>query len=161
MTRDEAIKLFDYDAETGELRWRAPHRYAGRVAGSVDKNGYRKISIQRDFKQTTYYAHRLVWLWANGEWPPAEMDHVNMNRDDNRLANLRLAARSQNMCNRRKRRDSKSPYKGIMPSGRSGWQARIQVNGVVQYLGRFATPEEAHAAYCAALPTHGEYARRS
>src|ERR1700719_1662744 len=97
---DRLRELLSYDPETGVFRWLVRKRQnvkAGDVAGSFDGCGYCKISIDR----RAYKAHRLAWLYMTGEWPPAEIDHINMNRADNRFANLRLATRHQNMANQR------------------------------------------------------------
>jgi len=159
MTRDEVRELFDYDAETGELRWRK-HRYApwvGTVAGGVQKDGYRRVCFQTQYRCKSYPAHRLIWLWVYGEWPPVYIDHINMDKDDNRLVNLRLATRSQNLANQRS--FNKNGFKGISPVG-SRWRANIQKDRKSRYLGTFDTPEQAHAAYCeAAKQVHGEFMR--
>lgn len=107
-----------------------------------------RVTIDR--KQ--YSLHRLAWFYANGEWPPAEVDHINGNRSDNRLVNLRLASRSINMQNRRTARsDNVSGIIGAHYHARSGrWTSKIQVCGQTHYLGCFATPGEASAAYVTA-----------
>ena len=163
ITAAEVRALFDYNAEDGHLRWRVPRRgqRLGAVAGSVGLNGYRRISFWDDGQEKNIccLAHRLVWLWVHGEWPSTMMDHINMNKDDNRLVNLRLATMSQNKSNQRIRKDSKTGFKGVLAKG-SGWSARIQKDGVTHYLGTYPTPEQAHLAYCNAAKTfHGEFAR--
>lgn len=88
-----------------------------------------------------------------------QVDHINNNRMDNRLCNLRLATGSQNQHNRPKNKNS--PYKGCnYDKRRKRWYSRISANRMTYNLGYFKTPEEAHAAYCeAARALHGEFAR--
>jgi hypothetical protein len=103
-------------------------------------------------------ASRLAWLLHYGEWPgkDIEMDHVNLDRSDDRIANLRKATKNQNMQNVPTRRDG---LKGA--SFKHGlWRARITHNGERYFLGNFSTEAEAHAAYAAAaLRMHAEFAR--
>lgn len=163
LTVEEVRTLFDYSAEDGCLRWRAPrtvgqHHKIGDIAGFVHKgHGYRVIKIRG---KGGYLAHRIVWVWVYGH-NPHEIDHINMNRDDNRIGNLRLVTRSQNKCNTRARSDNRVGLKGVYKrDDRDCWRASITLNGVRKDLGAFATPEQAHAAYCeAAKSVHGEFAR--
>jgi hypothetical protein len=89
-----------------------------------------------------------------------QLDHINMNRSDDRWSNLRLATNAQNNQNRKTQANHlSSPYKGVKPNGRN-WMASIRANGVQHYLGTFRTPEAAHAAYVeAARRLHGDFAR--
>ena len=98
-------------------------------------------------------AHRLAWFYTYGKWPNHEVDHINGNRLDNRIANLREATRSQNEFAAKK-------GKGIRwEPKRKKWLARIGVNWKQINLGRYATREEALAAYKkAAKEAFGEFA---
>lgn len=155
------IELLDYSPETGQFRWKvtrnARFARAGDVAGSLDRHGYRQIKIDGRL----HLAHRLAWLWKYGEWPEGDLDHINLNADDNRIANLRLATRSENHANRRARVDSKSGLKGVhFEKARGCWIAHIVWRGKRRKIGRFATAEEAYDAYCkAAKEQWGEFAR--
>jgi hypothetical protein len=151
MTQEELHQLLDYDASSGELRWRE----SGRVTGTVNKSGYKVVNIRKH--GGVFLAHRLVWLWVHGEWPPNHTDHINGVKTDNRLVNLRLATASENVANQGVR--SKSGFKGVWKHGR-GWAASIRKDRATHHLGTFDTPELAHAAYCeAAKSMHGEFAR--
>lgn len=99
-----------------------------------------------------YYAHRLVWLYIHGEMPDY-IDHINGDRQDNRLVNLRKSTMSQNQANR------KELVRGIEKHGRK-YRARIEVRGDRVELGSFETIEEAYNAYhVAADKFFGEFAR--
>ena len=123
---------------------RANAQWAGKKAGRVSCWGYRQIGLGRK----VYYAHRLVWLWHHGTWPPCHLDHINQDRLDNRIENLRLATESNNQANVRIRRNNTSGFRGVDRIKKTGrWRASICVRGIKACLGMFATPEEASAAY--------------
>jgi hypothetical protein len=151
-------RYLSYDPDTGNFRWlRATSKYSrvavGSIAGSVDGNGY--IVIR--FRAVNYRAHRLAWLFAHG-FTPRMLDHINRNRTDNRLANLRLATFTQNAANR----PGRGPHgKGVVYRPKEGvFHARLAVAGRHFHLGTFRSADEAHAAYCAAAVEHfGEFAR--
>jgi len=129
----------------------------GDVAGTIDTNGYRRISINKK----RYMAHRLVWTYHNGEIQTGyQIDHMNGVKDDNRIENLRLATPSQNSSNRPKNKINKSGFKGVSWHKRDKkWQADIMHNNKTIRLGLFATPELAHDAYVGAATKHqGEFA---
>jgi hypothetical protein len=117
----------------------------GSIAGSLTHEGY--IAICVDYKK--HPAHRLAWLCATGQWPAGDIDHINGNRSDNRLANLRDVARSVNLQNQRKATGrNASGLLGVSLHKETGkWAARIQVLGKQKHLGYFNSPELAHEAY--------------
>lgn len=129
--------------------------YAGKTAGSPHSMGY--ISLLRTV------AHRLAWLYVHGRWPVDQIDHINGDRTDNRIANLRECSNAENCQNVRAHRDGTSRYVGVSYSGHSKsrpWQAAICVRGKQRNLGYFATEEDALAARIsakrAAHPFHPE-----
>jgi hypothetical protein len=162
LTAERLRAVFAYSPTAGTLtrlvsngrRWKV-----GSVAGTTHPLGYRLVTVDG----ITYPAHRLAWLHAYGEWPPdgMDIDHVNGDRSDNRLRNLRVATRTQNNANARRRVDDASGFKGVYLCRASGkWIASIRKAGKLTYLGRYQTPEEAHAAYLgAASRVFGEFAR--
>lgn len=143
LTTQQARELFHYDPETGVL-WRKLTSLSRQVTSL--SAGY----VQARVRGNTYRAHRIIWLWLYGAWPSLHIDHVNGTRSDNRLANLREVTRSTNLQNLRDAHtDNQSGYLGVVhTSGRANpWRAEIFYRGKNHYLGRYATPEEAHDAY--------------
>ncbi len=156
LTADEARRVLDYNRETGALTWKVSGaRFkAGDVAGSPSE-GYYNICIN----YRLHKAHRLAWLMHYGLWPDGQVDHIDGNRGNNAIANLREATNRQNGRNRPKQRNNSSGYKGVSPSN-GKWRAQITTSDGYQYIGTFDTPELAHAAYLEAASRHfGEFAR--
>ena len=140
--------MLDYDLETGVFRWRVTlsnRAPAGTIAGARNGGGYMQIRVWGCIRA----AHRLAWLYVHGVWPPEDVDHINRVRHDNRLANLRLASRSENLMNAKKRKGTGTTLKGVTFRG-GRYIARIRVRREEKHLGCFATEQEAHGAYCAA-----------
>lgn len=159
LTQKRVRELLEYDQATGLFYWKVDRGGVrkGSVAGLVHDNGYIRISVDRK----RYYAHRLAFLFIEGEFPPEQVDHVNMNRADNRWINLRKASLSENMHNRNIRSHSGIGVKGVSKN-KSGFMARIRVDRKPIYLGNFRTKEEAGEAYAkAANDLLGKFARVS
>ncbi len=153
LTVERVRELLDYDPKTGVLT--RPTASRGRragVVGHVQPDGYRVVMVDR----RKYAAHRLIWFYVHGVWPAEDLDHVNGERDDNRIANLRPATRAQNCQNRKINRSNTSGFKGVSYCSQTGrWRAQINR----RHLGRFDTAELAHVAYCAAAKKlFGEFA---
>lgn len=149
LSADQVRRLLTLNVETGELRWTAAAtlgRRTGMVAGSRQAKGYIQIKIGT----RVFLAHRLIWFMVHGEWPQGQIDHINGVRTDNALSNLRCVTAAQNKQNIAVTgRKSKSGLVGAIP--RLGkWDSRIKLNGISHCLGRFETPEAAHAAYMSA-----------
>lgn len=158
LTAEQCRSLLAYDEATGIFTRRASKRgdCVGRRAGVVTTNGYLRIRIGTKW----YPAHRLAWLYVYGEWPPDDIDHADVNRQNNRIGNLRLATRTQNHANRMPQPHS-SRFKGVSFDKQTGrWRASIKMNRRLIALGRHDTEEQAHAAYVSAAARHfGEFAR--
>lgn len=121
---------------------------AGAVLGSAS-HGYLMIFV--DWRR--YSAHRLAWLYMFGVWPNGIIDHINGDRSDNRMANLRCVSQGTNLENQRAARSNN--HVGLLGVGRAqsntrGFRARIRVDGKERHLGAFHTAEEAHRAYLVA-----------
>lgn len=158
ISRERLMALVSYDADSGIFTYR--HRIggppnwnvknAGRVAGRVDRFGYCIVGLDKH----RWLAHRLAWLYHYGVWPTALLDHIDRNRTNNAIENLREASPTQNRANRK-------------PAGSSGrlgvtWHRRCQkwqASCGAVYLGMFDDLEEAAAAYnSAAIVRYGEFA---
>ena len=132
-------KTYSYDPATGDL----VHKRLNRKMENKNKNGYILYYPNSGSK----LAHRAVWAIHYGKWPEGEIDHINLDRSDNRISNLRIASRSENMANQKKHKKwakIHSQYKGVYWNGfRSIWMARC----AGKTLGYFKIEEEAKAAY--------------
>jgi len=129
------------------------------VAGSKDRDGYILIRVEKVLLR----AHRLAWQYVYGAAPAVELDHVNGVPSDNRIENLRLASRSQNIANSRRWRTNTSGAKGVYwCRQQQKWRARITVDRRSRHLGHFENIADAQAAYMAAAErAFGEFARRA
>jgi len=157
---DEVRRLLDYDPATGIFRWRvrtSSRAAANSVAGFDRHDGYRLIGIGGRI----YLAHRLAWVHVHGEWPEAEIDHIDCNPANNALANLRPATRALNQRNSRKPRNNSSGVKGVTWHAKDAkWQAQIKLRGRCHYLGQFDDIAQAATAYASAsVKLHGEFGR--
>jgi hypothetical protein len=147
MNLEDFSTLLDYNRSTGVFTWkvRRPHKPVGSVAGSARPDGYWKLAV----KGKSYLAHRVAWLFINGEWPRNVIDHKNGNKQDNRAVNLRDVSTLDNMHNQHGMHvTNKSGYRGVSwNKATQKWTAFISIRNKTQYLGQFNTPEEAYEAY--------------
>lgn len=151
-TAKRVRELFDYDKSTGLFTRRITVGRHGRfrkgeTPGTENGNGYVRMYV--DSKR--YYAHRLAWLHTFGSMP-SQLDHIDGDRSNNRIDNLRISTQSQNLANRTKSPRNKSGFKGVCRDDRyiKKWKAQITINRKNIYLGTFLTAKEAYAAYLGA-----------
>lgn len=150
ITLDEARRLVNYDPETGSFTAKVDSYRRRRVAGQrVDvlrkKIGYRAVSLSGE----RVLAHRLAWFMTHGVWPEC-IDHINGDREDNRIANLRNVTQKTNTENvRAASRNNQAGLLGVSKNG-AKWSAFIKVDRKSRYLGTFTSPQLAHEAYLAA-----------
>ena len=137
---------FAYDPDTGVLT-------------RTTRLGKRQITARTIVKGYRVVAHRAAWFLTYGEWPACIIDHIDRNKKNNRIGNLRLATAKQNGQNKSKvKTPTISAYKGVQRD-RDKWAATITSDGVAKHLGTFNTEEEAAKAYdVAAIARHGEFA---
>ena len=154
-------ELLIYEISTGNFIWKVHRGFGknmvkGKLAGRINSNGYREISINRKL----YSVHRLAWLYVYGKWPDNQIDHINHVRDDNRLCNLREATCQQNKANSSLAKNNTTGYKGVRISGNK-FRAYIEINGKYISLGSFLNKEDAAKSYKeAAIKYFGEFAHQ-
>ena len=130
---------YNYDPETGEFSKKSGKPGCGRPA----TNGYLQIEVAGK----RYMAHRLAWLWVYGVWPENQLDHMNQDRLDNRISNLREATNKQNGENVRLFKHNKSGRTGVSwRKSEKKWAACIKHHGRTIDLGTFACMIDAVAA---------------
>lgn len=154
LTQERLKEILHYDPLTGIFTWlRRIAKYRNQIggeAGAKTPRGYINIQIKRK----SYQAHRLAWLYVYGNWPTQQIDHIDRNPSNNRIANLRDVSATENRRNCKQPKNISSVYKGVSRSrGREKWSAQIVVNGRARYLGIFDSPENARAAYVSAAKT--------
>ena len=148
MTVEHLRAVLAYDADTGAFTWRvAPPRsslQAGAVAGCTRADRY----VQIVARGVRHFAHRLAWEFSNGAIPPGyEIDHIDHNPSNNRLANLHLVTKAENRRNRAADSRNKSGVNGVHWSkSANAWEAQIRFNRVTRHLGHFKALEDAAAA---------------
>jgi hypothetical protein len=149
ISQDEVKNLFLYvpEAKGSNLIWKVDmphHKVKGKLAGSPNNEGYWHIRIQSKL----YKAHRLVWLLHNGVWPVKGLDHIDGNKNNNVIENLREATDAENNQNKKIASNNTSGYIGVSwHKGHKKWGASIRSNNKQHHLGYHTTPESAHNAY--------------
>lgn len=161
LAHDRLVSLLLYDEHTGLFTWRVNkgNVRAGVRAGMKAANGYWRIRIDG----TYYPSQRLAWFYVTGTWPTGVIDHIDRDTDNNAFANLRDATVAQNQHNRAEQINNTSGRKGVSFVKKTGrWRVDIKCHGVSNYLGSYATIDEASAIYdAAAIDRHGKFARNS
>jgi hypothetical protein len=162
LTAEKVKSLLHYDPNTGDFTWLCdPHtgpRRKGSIAGVIGNFGYRLIKIS----QKRYLAHRLAWLMVHGSWPEFDVDHINGDRGDNRIENLRAATRAENCANRRLESFGVSGAKGVFWNKKlEKWQVGLKKGKLRKHVGLFSDLNEAKAAYVReAEKFFGQFARK-
>jgi hypothetical protein len=150
--------LLTYDPDIGIFAWKprdrkyfvSDHsykvwitRFCGRNVVNPNSEGYLQIMLNKKM----YSAHRLAWLYATGSWPTDKIDHINGDRADNRIINLRSVDSVENTRNKALGKNNKSGHFGVYWNKQvNKWTANIQVNGRVNHLGTYTDKNEAIAA---------------
>lgn len=170
-------ECFDYNAENGTLIWKyrprshfsteeswlmAKARDAGKPVKGGMNGGYMTVQL----RGKKYKMHRVIWAMVHGidmdEVPPA-IDHVDLDKTNNREANLRAATWSENCMNKGLQENNTSGFKGVhWHKYHQKWAAKVKINGKQIHLGYFADPEVASKVReRAANDIHGEFARHA
>ena len=147
ITQDYLHEFFHYDAETGVFSRKkrtSNSTKVGEIVGSDKGNGYLMLCL----KSRLYLAHRIAWFYVYGEMPSLNIDHINGNRADNRICNLRLANQSQNTANSKLSKANTSGFKGVTwNKDAKKWNAQLMCNYKRISLGNFEKKEDAADAY--------------
>lgn len=160
ITQELLRSRYAYDPLTGSLKNKISIGLAkkGEEAGSLTKEGYKTLSVNRTF----IMAHRAIWILMTGSQPIGDIDHIDGCPSNNSWSNLRQASRSQNLCNTAIRKNkSSSGVKGVhFCKNSNAWLARLRINGRMVYREAFKTLEEAAIAIKTNRERiHGEFAR--
>lgn len=147
-----------YDANTGVFSARCKRNKIkpGDILGYKRPDGYVQFRVNGIRK----LAHQWAYLYTYG-YIPEELDHINLDKSDNRISNLRPITRSLNMHNTNKPVTNTSGYKGIWLDKRvNKWVAELWLNREKIYIGNYDSPDIAYAAYCNVAKQYlKEYAR--
>lgn len=149
----------EYNSEAGVFTAKTGGRAGWKIGepiGTIDR-GYLRIRLNGKY----HAAHRIAWLLVYGSLSENDqIDHIDGNRSNNKILNLRLATHGQNCRNIKIPKHNRSGIKGVHWSNHSKkWRAQIRLNGKRIFLGEYTNKEDAHAAYCdAAIKLHGEFA---
>ena len=159
-------ECFDVNVDTGTLTWKARplhhfktaryqkrHHtiYAGKKAGNISSQGYPVVGTSQNGKLANWRQHRIIWAMHYGYWPTKTIDHIDGDKANNAITNLREVTVQENARNRRLIKNSVSGHTGVNWHKRAGkWEARIGVGGYNMYLGSFTNKEDAIAARQAA-----------
>ncbi len=159
ITAESFRKAFSYDAESGVI-YRIVDRLSRAIepqpATSTDSYGYIRVCLNRRM----FKAHRVAWLLHYGEWPKGEIDHINLDRTDNRISNLRDCSRVENARNHGMPSTNTSGVKGVSYNAQCRkWVAQVCVNRKVKNLGLFDSIEQAaEVVRSARAELHGQFA---
>lgn len=148
---EKVREILSYNAENGEFRWiskRSNRVNKNDVSGCVLPSGYISIGIKIGKNSYAFRAHRLAWLYVHGFWPSKSLDHIDRNKLNNSILNLREASGTENNRNRKKSANASSKYMGVYWCKlQKKWRARITVERKLCLMGYFDTEEEAALAY--------------
>jgi hypothetical protein len=155
LTFEKAARFFSYNPDTGEIRVKVKRPYVRKEVGEIATNWLANGYTGFHFEKELYMGHRVAWLLTYGEWPKDQLDHIDRDKRNNRIANLRECDTAENHQNQDTvTRKGTSRYLGVCkPTDREGWRAQITVNGKQNYLGMYRCETAAYVAYCRAKPS--------
>jgi len=150
LTQSELKSILDYDPTTGIFTWIDVPKNTyliGKQAGAIHKHGYPCITI----KGSKFMAHRLAFLWMQGQFPKEYVDHIDGNRSNNKWSNLRTATMRENGQNQAIHRMGHKPGTHLLKKKLvKPWESYIELRGKRVHIARFQTEDEAYASYLGA-----------
>lgn len=165
--KDEIFRRFDYDPESGIITWKElpdmTHKKKTMAHGmpaftTRERKGYMNGRVMGVHLK----AHRVAWLLHYGDWPHDQIDHINRNKSDNRISNLRVVSNHQNCRNQAKRKENTSGWNGVsFNKNLRKWHAKYRMFDVDYHVGFFQCPTSAGIAVMKARiasgfdPSHG------
>lgn len=146
ITQNAVKRLFNYNELTGELSFietKGKGKRKDKKVGCINNAGYLVVWADNKLHQS----HRLIWLHYYGRLPKNGIDHINGDKLDNRIKNLRDVSQGDNTKNRRKSKNNKSGFNGVFWDGTlKKWRARVNVNKKIINLGCFNDKSKAISA---------------
>ena len=137
LRQDEVLHLFEYQKD-GSLYKKQKGGSLKKASDNLDSKGYKRVQVNG----TRYLQHRIIFLYHNG-YMPKFVDHINQDKSDNRIENLRETTKSLNGKNCKMYSNNKSGYSGVNKRSSGRWQATIRVNNKTIYIGTYDTFIEA------------------
>jgi len=136
LTQDQLKNYLTYHSESGLFC-----RVGSDVSlGCINKKGYVKIRVL----DRTYMAHRLAWLYTNGSMPKDQIDHINHDKADNKIINLREVSNQENLKNQGMRGNNTSGFIGVYwDNKQEKWSSQVMVDAKCIFLGRFKNKQDA------------------
>jgi hypothetical protein len=143
ITQSELKELLNYDKETGifiRIKSNSNRAKVNCVAGNIRKDGYLEVRVCKK----SYLQHRLAWLYIYGKFPDKLIDHINGNRNDNRIENLREVDYKENTYNSKVRSDNKSGVRCVSWNKKSqSWEVRVKVDKKLKHFGSYKELDDA------------------
>ena len=144
INQEHLKELLHYDPETGVFKWKDTFGWRakqGTIAGGINGSGYIYIRLKRK----KYRAHRLAWLYTYGKFPEDQIDHINKDKTDNRLVNLRAVSNKENGKNKFIPTNNTSGHIGVVWDTKNNrWKVQVR-GGSKAYHGSFECKSDAVA----------------
>ena len=153
LTQEYLKSILDYNSDTGIFTWKvnkSKRAKVGNIAG-WEYNGYREIEINNK----KYKAHRLAWLYVNGKIPKNLIDHIDGDRSNNKISNLREATHQENSENYKIPKTNKSGVKNVSwYKNLNKWVVSISIRKTKKTIGYF---DDIELAELVAIETRNKY----
>jgi len=151
ITQAELQSIYNYNKLTGNFTRLKKGKFPiGSIVGTVNKKGYIRLHI----KGRAYLAHRLAWLYEYGKFPNDCIDHIDGNKKNNKMCNLRDVCIADNQKNQPLHTRNKSGTAGVIWE-RNRWKVGIGVNGKTKFIGTYINKEDAIEARLSAEVLYG------